>query len=156
MAVQIQTQPIGIERLMPANGLVISKTDPRGVITYGNRLFIGLSGYSESELIGAPHNLIRHPLMPKAAFQDLWSTVQAGDEWHGIVVNLAKDGRHYWVDATVTPSFAGNNIVGFMSVRRFASRAIIEETIPTYRSMVAAEGKPFHGELDKGHEEYTA
>jgi PAS domain S-box-containing protein len=156
MPVLTRPTPTGIERRMPKDGLLISKTDPRGVISYGNRMFIGMAGYSESELIGSPHNIIRHPLMPKAAFKDLWETVQSGHEWHGLVCNLAKDGCHYWVDATVTPSFEGPSIIGYMSVRRYPDPDAVQDIIPNYRAMVAAEGSPCTASLTTGFEDYSA
>ena len=119
-------------------------------------MFIGMAGYFVTELIGSAHHICRHPLMPKAALKYLWDTVQGGKEWHGLVCNLAQDGCHYWVDATVTPSFKGPTIVGYMSVRRYPSPQAIRDIIPTYQAMVAAEGNPFTGSLSAGIEEYTA
>jgi PAS domain S-box-containing protein len=133
--------PTGQERLVGADDLLVSKTDPRGVITYANSAFIAISGYREGDLVGANHNLVRHPGMPKAAFRSLWDTVAAGQEWRGIVKNLAKDGCHYWVAAMVTPSWQGGRIVGYMSVRRRPTREQIEEAVPLYRQWCAEEGR---------------
>jgi aerotaxis receptor len=88
----------------PDGRLIVSRTDLDGIITHANRSFIEMSGYSEEELIGAPHSILRHPDMPKAAFQDLWDTVQSGKIWQGYVKNLRKDGCYYWVKATVIPN----------------------------------------------------
>jgi len=113
--------------------LLVSKTDKKGRVTYCNSAFIRLAGFQESELLGKPHNLVRHPDMPEAAFQDLWDTVQKGNEWHGIVKNRCKNGDHYWVDATVTPSFdGGGNIIGYMSIRRLPSRQQIQDAENLY------------------------
>ena len=116
---------------------IVSKTNPKGVITYINRDFIEISGYSEAELIGQAHNLIRHPDMPQAAFKDLWATVQAGKPWRGMVKNRCKNGDHYWVLAHVTPSRNTNgDIIGYHSNRRVPDRKIIEGTItPLYEQL---------------------
>ena len=118
---------------------LVSKTNLRGIITYANTTFIDISGYSERELLNQPHCMVRHPDMPKAAFKDLWDTVQAGKEWHGIVKNRRKDGGYYWVDATVTPSFLDGKIVGYMSVRRKPTREQIENATKLYREMIQQE-----------------
>ncbi|HAU13593.1 MAG TPA: chemotaxis protein, partial [Gammaproteobacteria bacterium] len=96
---------------------IVSKTNPKGVITYINRDFIEISGYSEAELIGQAHNLIRHPDMPQAAFKDLWATVQAGKPWRGMVKNRCKNGDHYWVSAFATPVSRNGKVVEYQSVR---------------------------------------
>ncbi len=103
--------------------VLISKTDLKGIITYANDDFIKISGYSSEELIGKPHNLIRHPDVPSEVFQELWETIQSGDPWTGTVKNRAISGDYYWVDATVTPSFDDDNkINGYVSVRKKASQ----------------------------------
>ncbi|WP_040849396.1 PAS domain-containing protein, partial [Nitrospirillum viridazoti] len=96
--------------------LLVSRTDPSGRITYANRAFIRVSGFSHEELIGAPHNLVRHPDMPKAAFADLWATIRAGRPWDGLVKNRTKGGDHYWVRANVTPVMEGGTVAGFISI----------------------------------------
>jgi aerotaxis receptor len=105
------------ERKFSKNATLVSLTDLSGVIQYCNRDFIQICGYSEDELIGANHNLVRHPDMPKAAFADLWKTVKADKPWNGIVKNRCKNGDYYWVDAYVTPVFENGNKVGYQSVR---------------------------------------
>jgi aerotaxis receptor len=82
----------------------VTKTDLKGQITYANRAFIEISGFSEQELLGQPHNVVRHPDMPAEAFDDLWQTIKAGHPWRGLVKNRSKQGDYYWVDAYVTPS----------------------------------------------------
>jgi len=96
---------------------IVTKTDLKGMITYANRAFIEISGFSENELIGQPHNIVRHPDMPSEAFEDLWRTIQAGHPWRGLVKNRSKQGDFYWVDAYVTPIRENGQIRGFMSVR---------------------------------------
>ena len=136
-----QPMPTNREKTFSENDLVISKTDARGKITYGNEIFIELSGYSEKELLNAPHNIIRHPDMPKVVFKLLWDTVNAGKEIHAYVKNLAKDGSYYWVFANITPSYdSSGNIIGYYSVRRKPSvRAINNVIIPLYKELLSAE-----------------
>jgi len=110
----------------PASWIIVSTTDIKGVITYCNKPFIEISGFSEHELIGVNHNVIRHPDMPPAAFKNLWDTVKKGKPWRGIVKNRCKNGDHYWVDAYVTPVYEGETLVGYQSVRTKPTRAQIE------------------------------
>ncbi|HEC05552.1 MAG TPA: PAS domain S-box protein [Thiolapillus brandeum] len=119
----------------PEGKLIVSRTDTNGNITHCNRSFVDMSGYDESEIIGQPHALLRHPDMPAAAFEDLWKTVQNGNKWHGYVKNLRKDGGYYWVYATVIPNVRNGKIVGYTSVRRKPSRKKVEEAISTYANM---------------------
>jgi len=109
---------------------LVSTTDTRGVITYANEVFCDIAGYTNDELMGKSHNILRHPDMPKAAFKDMWDHLKKGESWHGIVKNLCKDGRYYWVDAFVTPIYEGKQLVGYQSVRvkpkpEQVSRAIV-------------------------------
>jgi aerotaxis receptor len=134
-------EPIEKEYELRDEDFIVSKTDQRGVITYVNRAFMDLAKYSESELIGKPHSLVRHPDMRKVAFKGLWDTVKLGEEWHGIVKNLAKDGAYYWVDATVTPSYHDGEIVGYMSVRRKPTRDQIDSASELYKQLISEEGK---------------
>ncbi|RDH43811.1 methyl-accepting chemotaxis protein [Zooshikella ganghwensis] len=96
---------------------LVSVTDTRGKITYANKSFCRVSGYSLEELIGKPHNIIRHPDMPKLAFKDLWDKLNTEKPWRGLVKNRCKDGRYYWVDAFVTPVYENNQLIGYQSVR---------------------------------------
>lgn len=119
---------------------IISETDLNGVITFANRKFCEISGYSADELVGEPHNIILHPDMPKAAFAQEWKTIQAGTIWHGLVKNLRKDGKFYWVDTEVSPMVDENGkIKGYMAARKPASRKNIEETAEIYKKMIAQE-----------------
>ncbi len=123
----------------PEGSLIVSRTDPDGVITHANQAFVDMSGYTEEELIGEQHCILRHPDMPAAAFRDLWETVGRGEKWHGYVKNLRKDGSYYWVYATVIPNVRGGQVVGYTSVRRKPSRARIAECIQTYARLRAEE-----------------
>ncbi len=114
---------------------IVSKTDAKGMITYVNREFIEVSGFTEEELMGSNHNMVRHPDMPPAAYADLWDTVQSGKPWIGIVKNRCKNGDHYWVDVCITPMREGGEIVGYISVRKKATREQIEATAALYESM---------------------
>jgi len=133
--------PTNREKTFSENELIISKTDVHGKITYGNEIFIKLSGYTEKELLNAPHNIIRHPDMPKVVFKLLWDTVKTGKEIHAYVKNLSKDGSYYWVFANITPSYdSSGNIIGYYSVRRKPSiRAINDVIIPLYQELLNAE-----------------
>ncbi|MEN9360352.1 MAG: hypothetical protein RL095_1887 [Verrucomicrobiota bacterium] len=132
-------RPIDREKLLDTGDFIVSKTDPKGIITYVNRVFLEISGYSENELLGQPHNMIRHPDMPKAAFKDLWTTIKAGKEWRGIVKNLCKDGSYYWVDAYVVPILEKGSITGYTSMRRRPTEAQVNAVLPLYRQWLAEE-----------------
>ena len=102
--------------------MIVSKTDLKGRITYVNRDFLDISGFTEKELIGEPHNIVRHPDMPAEAFEDLWDTLKAGRPWTGYVKNRCKNGDYYWVLANATPIWDHGQVTGYLSVRRKASR----------------------------------
>ena len=125
----------GKERHFDRTVHLITTTDSRGVITYANADFIAISGFPEQELIGKNHNLIRHPLMPKAAFKDLWQTLQQGKSWRGAVVNRCKNGDHYWVDAYVTPVMKQGQLVEYQSVRTILHSAQKQRAEQTYRRL---------------------
>lgn len=124
-----------IETPYPDGKLIVSSTDPSGVIKKVNQAFVEMSGYSEAELIGAPHSILRHPDMPPAAFKDLWDTVLKGQTWQGHVKNLRKDGGFYWVKATVIPNIRKGQVVGYTSVRRKPSRTKVEDCIKLYPTL---------------------
>ena len=113
---------------------LVSQTDPKGVITSVNRAFVRVSGYGVEELLGQPHNMIRHPDMPPEAFADMWKTLKSGRPWVGLVKNRCKNGDHYWVEANVTPIVERGQTTGYISVRRKVSR----ERIRTAESAYAA------------------
>ncbi|HEY9199535.1 MAG TPA: methyl-accepting chemotaxis protein [Gammaproteobacteria bacterium] len=127
------------EIFMNDGEMLVSKTDLKGIITYANDAFIRISGFSESELLGAPHNLVRHPDMPKEAFLDLWNTIKAGRPWVGMVKNRAKSGDHYWVKANVTPLIENGTVTGYMSVRNKPSRTEIEAAQALYTQINAGK-----------------
>ena len=120
----------------PDGRLIVSRTDLSGLLTHVNDAFVEMSGYTEAELLGAPHHILRHPDMPPAAFADLWATVSAGRKWHGYVKNLRKDGTYYWVYATAVPNVRNGAICGYTSVRRKPSRAKIAEVSALYAQML--------------------
>lgn len=123
-----------------SNEIIVSKTDMQGKITYGNALFLKLAGYSENELLGAPHSIIRHPDMPKIIFKSLWDTVRQGKEIYAYVVNKSKNGNFYWVFANVTPSYNhAGDIVGYYSVRRKPSQKALNVIKPLYVKLLHAE-----------------
>lgn len=122
------------------NEFIVSKTDLTGRISYGNALFIKISGYSEKELLGAPHNILRHPDMPKLVFKLLWDRVQGGQEIFAYVKNMTRNGDFYWVFAHVTPSFDTNGkIIGYHSVRRKPSAKALSVIAPFYNALLADE-----------------
>ncbi len=128
-----------IEKEMKDGQFLVSKTDLKGLMVYCNQAFIEMSGYDEKELIGSPHNLIRHPDMPPAAFEDLWATLKKGKPWSGLVKNRRKDGGFYWVYANATPITEGGQVTGYMSLRSKPSREQIRAAEDLYREM--REGK---------------
>lgn len=120
-------------------GLIVSSTDLRGIITYANRKFCEMANYSRDELIGEGHHIVRHPDMPKAAFKELWDTIRGGKEWTGIVKNLRKDGKYYWVYSHITPIEKDGQIRGYSAVRRPASKTEIAEAVPFYKDLLEKE-----------------
>ena len=120
-------------------GLIVSSTDLKGIITYANRKFCEISGYTKSELVGKNHNIVRYPDMPKALFQEVWDTIQAEKEWTGIIKNLRKDGEYYWVYSHITPIAIDGKTMGYTAVRRPASATEIEEIIPIYKDLIEKE-----------------
>ncbi len=136
-------KPTGVEQFFDENNIIVSKTNSKGHLTYVNRAFIDISGYEEKDLIGKPHNLIRHPDMPRCIFKLLWETIQNKKEIFAYVVNLCKNGDHYWVFAHVTPSISKDgNIVGYHSNRRVPKRRVLDEfIIPLYKELLEEEAR---------------
>lgn len=120
--------------------VLVSRTDPDGRIVFCNKAFTRISGFTTEELLGAPHNIVRHPHMPPAAFADLWATIQAGRPWDGLVKNRAKSGDHYWVRANVTPVRDGDAVTGYISIRSRPTAAEKAQAEATYAAM--REGRP--------------
>ncbi|MEV4343374.1 PAS domain-containing protein [Actinoplanes sp. NPDC049596] len=137
-----RTRPTGVERTFGADEIIVTKTDPRGVITYANEVFLRVSALTEAEAAGQPHSIIRHPDMPRAVFKLLWDTLGERQEIFAYVKNLAADGAHYWVFAHVTPSFdAGGRLVGYHSNRRLPEKPVITRVSRLYDHLLAVEAR---------------
>ena len=131
--------PTGVERTFGVDEIIVSKTDAKGRITYANPVFVRVSGYSEDELMGRPHSIVRHPDMPRVVFKLLWDTIGAGQEIFAYIDNLAADGAHYWVLAHVTPSYRGGRLIGYHSNRRLPDRAAVTAVSGLYATLRAEE-----------------
>ena len=127
---------------------LLSMTDTQSRITYANAAFIQVSGFAREDIIGKPHNLVRHPDMPKQAFADMWQTLQGGQSWSALVKNRRSNGDHYWVRANASPVRRNNQLVGYMSVRTKPARKEIEAAENLYRDM--REGRQGNRKLFKG------
>lgn len=122
--------------------IIVSKTDTKGKLTYGNELFLKLAGYDEKDILGKPHSIVRHPDMPKVIFKLLWDYIRAGKEIYAYVVNKSNNGDFYWVLANVTPSYDANKkIIGYYSVRRKPTPEAMAIIKPLYKQLLAAEKK---------------
>ena len=129
-----------MERILDENDFIVSKTDKSGRITYCNRVFMKLAEYSEEELIGKPHNIIRHEKMPRAVFKLLWQRIENKEEIFAFVINKTKNNNHYWVYANVTASLDNNgNIIGYYSVRRKPNPAAVKAVEGVYAEMIRIE-----------------
>ncbi|MBS0498678.1 MAG: PAS domain-containing protein [Gammaproteobacteria bacterium] len=128
--------------------LIVSTTDTKGRITYINSTFVEVSGFSEEELLGKAHNIVRHPDVPPEAFEDLWATLKQGLPWTGLVKNRRKNGDFYWINANATPLIENGKVTGYLSVRTKASRAEIERAAPIYQQIL--EGKAKNLKIEKG------
>ncbi|CAO3374557.1 PAS domain-containing protein [Azospirillum argentinense] len=143
----------GRERTFHRDEIIVSKTDLKGCITYANDVFLRISGYSEADLLGRPHNIVRHPDMPRCVYKLLWSRIEAGNEIFAYVINRAKNGDHYWVFAHVTPVFGnpereaspdsgnGRPITGYHSSRRVPTRPAVEAAAGLYAALRAEEAR---------------
>jgi PAS domain S-box-containing protein len=132
----------GVERFFDKSDIIVSKTDLTGKITYCNRIFMRISGYSEKELLGHPHSILRHPDMPRCVFKLLWGRLAEGQEIFAYVVNRTKNGDHYWVLAHVTPTRDGSGaITGYHSSRRLPDSGKLEKIKPLYHALLAEEGR---------------
>ncbi|TCS72240.1 methyl-accepting chemotaxis sensory transducer with Pas/Pac sensor [Sulfuritortus calidifontis] len=124
-----------VEHKLRPGEFIVSTTDRKGLITYVNPTFVEISGFTEQELIGAPHNIVRHPDMPPPAFADLWTTLEKGKPWSGLVKNRCKNGDYYWVRANAAPIWQGDSIAGYISVRTAPSDAEIAAAEAIYRAV---------------------
>ena len=140
--------PTNTERFFADTEIIVSKTDLKGRLTYVNQTFCHIADYTEVELIGKPHSVIRHPDMPRAVFKLLWDEILAGREIFAYVKNMAKNGDFYWVFAHVTPSYDANrNVVGFHSNRRVPDRNVVKNTItPLYAEVLQEEKRHQNGQ----------
>ncbi|MEZ0323807.1 MAG: PAS domain-containing protein [Hydrogenothermaceae bacterium] len=135
---RFRPEPKNVEKVVPSDKFLVSKTDTKGIITYANPIFVEISGYTEDELVGANHNIVRHPDMPRTVFRILWQTIQQGEEVFAFVKNLSKDGSFYWVFAHVTPTFdTTGKIVGYQSDRRPVRKREVLSTViePLYAKL---------------------
>lgn len=117
------------------NTMIVSETNEKGIIVYANDDFCSIAGYTKDELIGQPHNMVRHPDMPKAAFEDLWKTIQSGNVWKGIVKNRTKNGDFYWVNATAYPSKTHDGKIRYISVRVSPTQDEIKNAETLYKTL---------------------
>ncbi|WP_339780780.1 PAS domain-containing protein [uncultured Thalassospira sp.] len=132
----------GVERHFDDDEIIVSKTDPKGRITYANDVFLRLSGYSEKTLLGQPHSVIRHPEMPRCVFALMWDIIGQGREIFAYVINRALNGDHYWVLANVTPTFnPDGSIRGYHSNRRKPRRDAVNAAADLYKLLCAEEAK---------------
>lgn len=133
-------QPLNVEVFFDASDIIVSKTDLKGRITYANRTFCDIAGYTEQQLLGQPHSLIRHPDMPRAVFKLLWDTLGCGEEVFAYVKNMSRSGAFYWVFAHVTPSRdCSGRIVGYHSSRRVPSKQAVAALMPIYATLIGIE-----------------
>ncbi len=131
----------GVERVFSDDDIIVSKTDLKGRIIYANQIFLDIADYTEKEVLGQPHSIIRHPAMPRSVFKLLWDTVMSGREIFAYVINRTKHGDHYWVYAHVTPSIdADGSVTGYHSNRRVPDRAVLDrDIVPLYRRLIDEE-----------------
>ena len=139
--------PTDTEVFFDSGDIIVSKTDLVGRITYANKTFCDIAGYSQRELLGQPHSIIRHPDMPRSVFKLLWDAIEAGREIFAYVKNLTKRGDYYWVFAHVTPTFSvDGKIIGFHSNRRVPDPRVVREVIaPLYATLLGEERKHRNG-----------
>ncbi len=141
--------PTSVERFFPEEEIIVSKTDLKGHITYANETFLSIAGYTEEEILGQPHNIIRHPDMPQCVFKLLWDTLKARKEIFAYVKNMARNGDFYWVFAHVTPTFDDHNqVIGYHSNRRLPDRPQVELFTDVYKQLLAEERR--HTDIHSG------
>lgn len=140
--------PTNTEVFFRDEDIIVSKTDLKGRLTYVNQEFCKIANYTEAELLGQAHSIIRHPDMPRAVFKLLWDTILEGREIFAYVKNMTKSGDYYWVFAHVTPSYNQNkNVIGFHSNRRVPDRGVIKDTIvPLYSEILREENQHKNGQ----------
>ncbi len=126
---------------VPDGEPLVSRTDRGGRIVFANHVFVETSGFTEQELVGSPHNIVRHPHMPQQAFANLWATIKAGRPWDGLVKNRSKTGDFYWVRANVTPVVENGEVAGYISIRSKPARVQIDTTDRAYAAIRAGNAK---------------
>ena len=127
-----RSNPIDDEILFHG-GVMITETDTKGIITYANNKFIEMTGFTKEELIGSPHNINRHPDMPKGVFRGMWQTISSRKTWQGYMKNMRKDGRYYWVHVYIQPKIdENNNLIGYVAGRKIASTVAVKEIEEEY------------------------
>jgi len=132
--------PIDRGREMREDDFIVSKTDLKGRLTYGNPIFWEFSQFLESDMLGKQHNIVRHPDMPRSVFHFMWTTLKAGNEFFGCIKNMAKDGSYYWTMANVTPSYdETDKLLGYFSVRRKPSQSATKDFSVLYKAMLEEE-----------------
>lgn len=142
-----RNEPVTQKELMLApDALLVSRTDLLGNITYANEAFVEASGYGEKELIGQPHNLLRHPDVPSQVFEDMWATLESGMPWIQVVKNRCKNGDHYWVEAHVIPYIVNGEHLGYMSMLRPATREQVEAAEKAYAAIAQGKLRLYHGQ----------
>ena len=131
-----------IEVKMKGDDILVSRTDLKGRVLYANKTFCDIAGFTADELKGKAHNLVRHPDMPAAAFQDLWDAISVEKPWTGLVKNRCKSGDYYWVIANVSPEYdAAGNLSGYISVRTAPTQAEVDAVDQLYRDVNAGKRK---------------
>ena len=120
---------------MPQEMIIVTETDAKGIIKFANEDFCKIAGYSLEELVGQPHKMVRHNEMPRAAFEDLWKTIQKGNIWKGIVKNKTKNGDYYWVNATAYPSKNPNGELRYISVRVKPTELEVSVAMKLYKTL---------------------
>jgi len=140
-------EPISHEIQLNPKRYIVSKTDPRGIIEYGNDYFVEISGYSEAELVGQPHSIIRHPDMPKIVFKMMWDRINKAQNIMAVVKNLAKDGSYYWVVTEFEPKIdpITNEIISHTAFRKAAPKSAVEQIEPIYAKLLQIEE---YGEME--------
>jgi len=150
MAATPKVKPLWKEATFQSEGLdaraLITRTDLKGIITFASLAYRKMTKFPKDELVGHPHSVVRHPFMPETAFKDMWDTIERGEHFNALVMNLRKDGKHYWVDVHVDPIDAEGNVVsspdeiaGYIAVRREPTRKEVQEAYKLYKGMRKAE-----------------
>jgi len=140
MKVKNKISPTQQEVKLPAQDMIVTKTDLTGRITYANRTFMRISNFAERELLGIQHNIVRHPDMPRGVYRFMWDTLKSGREFFGVVKNMTSEGHFYWVFANVTPDLDVNGkTIGYFSVRRPPPADMVRAVVPLYEAMLRVE-----------------